>query len=276
MKSNQALVDVNTSEELDRWNEFLKQIAENVPLADACLAAGVTSKEITVFTLNPLEACRWADARLMAKRRRWPQLQLDDIFERFAAGMEVEAALVEIRGSSEDAGEFFELMDIPDLADRYAAAQRARALRNAESLRAIADDDSKDTLPGPKGGEIPNMANVQRSRLRIETRQALNAAWHPDRFSEKKNQVNVQVNIDHAGTLEASRERAKARGKSPKINQRVIDAAFTPVGESPVEPAVEPKAAADHMRAAAVAECSEPTPAVQAPEQPVESFGLDD
>lgn len=230
---------------LQRWNSLLEQISTGVKLEDACLAAGVTSTEITVFTLSSLEAQRWADACLSAKRRRWPQLHIDDILEKFAAGMDLEAAIEQVRGSSKDAGEFFELLDLPALSERYAAAQRARTLRSAESLKAIADDDSKDIIVNDKG-PAPNMANVQRSRLRIETRQALNAAWHPDRFSEKgRNQVAVQVNVSLGEKLEAAQTRAKLRGtKPPAVTKDAIDAAFS---EVPVEAAVvekpDPKAA---------------------------------
>jgi hypothetical protein len=219
------------------WNGFLGAIAAGTPLADACVQFRVTRTEIDVATLNPLEAQRWAEACLAAKRGRWPQLHLDEIFSRIAAGKEVEQALVDVRGVSEDAGEFYELMDLPALADRYASAQRAKALRRAESLTAIADDDSKDTLDTLKG-PIPNMAAVTRAKLRIETRQALNAAWHPDRFSEKKNNVQVNVQVNYAETLEAARTRAKIRDKAPaRITQRVVDAAFSEVPTATPEPA---------------------------------------
>jgi hypothetical protein len=259
--TNTALALTDTSEELARWNSLLEQIAAGKKLEDALMKCGVTSKELTLLTLNPLEAQRWNDARFMAKRRRWPQLEIDEILSRLAAGKEVEQALIEVRGNSDDAGEFYELLDAPDLSDRYAAAQRANALRSAASLTAIADDDSKDTLDTLKG-PIPSMAAVGRSKLRIETRQWLNGAWH-ERFSDKKGTVNVQVNIDHAETLEAARTRERVRDKGvPKINQQVIDAAFSPVEENRRALAAG-AATADRMRTETTSAEPEPVTAEQ-------------
>ena len=202
-------------------------------------------------------------------RRGWTILHIEDVCHRIASGVETGQALVEVRGFEDLT--FLELVaHDPEVHRRFMAAQQVKSYRDAERLIQIANDDSKDKLENAKG-PIPNQAAVGRSKLKWEALRFNMGAYHPKLFGEKKDNVQVNVQINHAEVLEAAQQRAKLRGKgAPKVTQQVIDAAFT--SAEPV-PAVEPHAAADHMRAAAVAECSAPT--VAEPE-PVENFGLDD
>ena len=186
--------------------------------------------------------------------------------------------LTEVRGF-EDLS-FLELVaHDPEVHRRFMAAQQVKSYRDAEQLLQIANDDTKDVLETPKG-PIPNQAAVGRSKLRWEALRFNMSAYHPERFGEKKDNVNVQVNVDYVGVLEAAQQRAKLRGKvptPPKITREVLDAAFTAEPSVEPVPSVEPHAAAEHMRVAAAAECSAPTATESEPETAAaDSLGFDD
>jgi hypothetical protein len=126
----------------------------------------------------------------------------------------------------------------PAIEEAYRAAKKAASFREVEDIDAIVDDDSRDTLPGPKGGEIPNMARVQRARLRAENKQWKAQKFNPEFFSDRQ-KVEVNINIDHAARLEDARARARDRRATPRPVQEAIDVSFTPA-EAP--PPAEPEA----------------------------------
>lgn len=265
MSAAKELVEKDVA--MERWNALLQSIAKGEKLEDACLAAGVTCRELESTVLgSPLESERWRDARLQGKASRWSLLERDEVFERIAAGVEVEGAITDVRGAenvARDVAELFELVaELPEWSERFESAMRAKHLRDSQQILKITDDTSRDTLETLKG-PIPNAAAVQRDRLRFEARTWLWARLDPDRWGERKNNVNVQVNIDHVAILEGARTREKLRDKSPaRVTQRVIDAAFKPVVEEPAveEPvaAAQKQSKADALRTAA-AQWDEPT-----------------
>jgi hypothetical protein len=121
------------------------------------------------------------------------------------------------------------IVEDTELNTLYRRALEARALVVMEGVFAMADDDSKDTIDNGIKGEIPNMAAVTRSKLKVETRTRVAGMWNTKLYGEKKDNVNVQVNINHAERLEEARNRAQLREKrvTPKQLQGAIDAAFT-------------------------------------------------
>lgn len=265
MSAAKELVEQDAA--VGRWNGFLKSVAAGAKLEDAMLEYRVTRADLDAAVLNPAESQRFEDAQLSGVRRGWPILHIEDVCRRIASGLEVGQALIEVRGF-EDLS-FLELVaHDPDVHRRFMSAQQVKSFRDAEQLLRIANDDSKDTLDTVKG-PIPNQAAVGRSKLKWEALRFNMQAYHPKLFGEKKDSVQVNVQINHAEVLELARTREKLRDKGvPKITRQVIDAAFT--SAEPV-PAVEPHAVADQMRAAAVAECSTVTES-----EPAGNFGLDD
>jgi hypothetical protein len=282
-----ALTD-DTSEEQARFSSLLQRIAKGEKLEDAMLECRVTRADLDAAVLNPVESQRFQEARLAAVRRGWPILHIEEVCRCIASGSEVTQALIEVRGF-EDVS-FLELVAAdPDVHSRFTKAQEIKSYRDAEKLLQISNDDTKDTLDTVKG-PIPNMAAVNRSRLKWEALKFNMAAYNP-MWGEKKSgvQVNVQV-TNHAEVLEAARSRDRLRDKAPtRITQRVIDAAFTekPEPVMVVEPEtagpdetrsqaaklVEAKPAdPDALRQAAATEWEE----ADVGEQPAESFGLDD
>jgi hypothetical protein len=222
----------------DPWEEFLRELASGVPVPEALSAAKITSKEIDAICRDPGQADRFFEACTIAKRRSWTTWQFDDLCALVARGTPVNEAVEQVRGADHTA-ELFELLELDSAWNaRFTAAERAAARVMSLELKGIADDDSKDTLSGPKG-EIPNMAAVQRARTRLETRQWLMARADPQRWSERKGDVNVSVTVNYAEQLEAARERAKSRGKITREEKAAaMEATFVPVRQA-ARPAAE-------------------------------------
>lgn len=219
------------SKTLTRWDSFIGDIASGVKLVDAMNARYITRGDIeTMCRLDDggLQKQRWHDARLAGRKRMWTTFEFEDIFAKIASGMCVTDAVMEVRGYHDD--DFMPLVAAdPDLNAHFRRAKEAHSLIIGEQVIGIADDDTKDTLDGPKGGEIPNMAAVTRSKLKVDTRFRYIGAYNARLFGEKKDNVNVQVNINHAERLEEARTRAQLQDKrvTPKQMQSAIDATFS-------------------------------------------------
>ncbi len=227
---------------LSRWTKFLGSIATGTLVQDAMMQHHMTRADIEAcIRHDPAERQRWDEAKLMALKRGWSAFDFDDIFERIAGGMPVREALGEVKGDNGATYANFNRIIIqdPQLNEMYLNACKARALVLSEEIIDIADDSSNDMAHNDKGGDVPNNAAVNRSKLKVETRARLMSAWHTKMFGEGKgNQVNVQVNVNHAERLEQARVRAKTRVvrvEPKRITQEVLDAEFD------AAPAVDPK-----------------------------------
>ena len=83
----------------------------------------------------------------------------------------------------------------------YRVAREHQAESWGDDCIEISDDDTLDTYEGPKG-TMPNHANVQRDRLRIETRWRLMQATNAATFGK-------QVDHKHSGTVDHTHRAAK-------------------------------------------------------------------
>lgn len=217
---------------LTRWDSFLGELASGTALEEAMKRTYVCRADIeTMCRLEDggIQRQRWDDARLAGKKRAWTMFEFEEFFARIAQGLTVDAAMMAIKGVTADQTDVYYLMAMDaDLRTRYKAAKEAHSLIIGESVIGIADDKTGDVLDGPKG-PIPNTANVNRDKLRVDTRFRYIGSYNQKLFGEKKDNVNVQVNIDHAGRLEEARERALLQDKrvTPKQMTSAIDAVFS-------------------------------------------------
>jgi hypothetical protein len=79
----------------------------------------------------------------------------------------------------------------PAFADLYARAREIGMETMADDVLTISDDDTNDLLPDGS----PNSANVQRSRLMVDSRKFLMAKLAPKVYGDK-------VSHEHSGTVE--------------------------------------------------------------------------
>lgn len=84
-----------------------------------------------------------------------------------------------------------------DLEARYVAAKLAGFDAIADDCLSIADDGSRDYVPGEEGGLMVDRDHIQRSKLRVETRLKLLAKWYPTKYGDK-------LGLEHSGSASFS------------------------------------------------------------------------
>jgi hypothetical protein len=103
---------------------------------------------------------------------------------------------------------------MPELRDQYAAARDDLLEYWASDILEIADDGTLDTMPGlNKYGDevmIPNHANVQRDRLRIDSRKWLLSKLAARKYGDRL-EVEVSGEVQHRVDITALSAREKMR-----------------------------------------------------------------
>lgn len=215
---------------LSRWHHFIGSVATGITVQDAMLKHLIKRSEIeAICRSNKQELKKYREAVLAGLRSAYSEMDLDELFNRVAMGLTINEAFVEVFGR-EITPTFYKLLrEDTDLEERYQTALKTKATLEVEKVLEIVDETSNDTLDGPKGGEIPNMAAVQRSRLRADTRMALAGRWYRRLFGEDKDQTQVTVNVNLAERLERGIQRLRGVALTQQERSEAIDAEVVPV-----------------------------------------------
>lgn len=225
---------------ISRWDQFIGSIATGVTVPDAMLKHYIKRADIETMTRkNSLELKRYQEAKIAGLRSAYSMFDLDEFFNAVAMGLTVGDAFQQVWGHP-PAATFYEILrNDPDMEDRYQNALKTKAVVETERMLEIVDDDTNDLIDGGVKGMVPNMAAVQRSKLRAETRHKLAGNWYRRIYGEKDPSVKVEINVNHAERLEEARTRARTQRAAPRISQQdPIDAQFTEV--APVEEPARP------------------------------------
>ena len=218
---------------VSRWDSFIGELATGVGIEAAMKKFYVTRADIETMTRlsdGGLQRQRFEDARLAGRKSSWSMFDLEDFFALISQGITVEAAHERVKGSIPTDGFYHLLNAEPDMNARYKKAKEGAMLHMAEHILEHADDSTGDVIETLKG-PAPNMANVGRSKLKVDSRFRLMGSFNARLFGEKKGDTNVQVNINPAERLEEARARVAGRDKPlvKPISHEVVDAVFAAV-----------------------------------------------
>ena len=108
-----------------------------------------------------------------------------EICRRMADGESLRAICEDDAMPSEAAVRKWALDDVGGFADVYDRAVRLRAMRWSEEILDIADDASDDVTEDGEGKLLVDHENIQRSRLRVDTRKWLLAKVLPKVYGDK-------------------------------------------------------------------------------------------
>lgn len=217
---------------ITRWDTFIGDLASGMLIEAACRKSYITRADIeTMLRLDDggIQKQRYKEARVAGRRSEWTEFELEDLFARIAAGDTVDAACTAVKGQTARELNFWTLINSdPELRTRYREAKEAHAMIIGEDTISLADDKTDDVLLGPKG-PMPNMANVTRSKLQVDTRFRYMASYNAKLFGEKKDAPQVNIQINHAERLEEARSRASLRENRVTKQQLkdVVDATFS-------------------------------------------------
>jgi hypothetical protein len=101
----------------------------------------------------------------------------------------------------------------PSFKDRYTRAEIEGCTAMAEDAISIADDDTNDWIASDdpqKPGCRPNGENIQRSRLRVETRKWMLARLLPHLYGDRS-QVELSGQLNIAEAILAARKRVAGK-----------------------------------------------------------------
>jgi hypothetical protein len=227
---------VKPEKTMTRWTQFLGSVATGMALQDAMLKHFMTRADIEACVrLGIEERQRWNDARVAGKKSKFSAFDIEDILSRIARGCTIGDACQAVRPGLQS--EFVEICtQDPELNELYLRACKSRSFIESEKILDIADDKTDDVLDNGKV-LVPNQANVNRDKLRVETRARLMAAWNTRVFGENKHNVQVNVQVNHAEKLEQARARAKTKTVTRR-QEATLEAEFKEL-PPPVEVALD-------------------------------------
>ena len=117
--------------------------------------------------------------------------------------------------------------DREGFSDHYARAMQARAILWADEILDIADDGSNDTYVDDRGREKTDFDNVQRSRLRVDTRKWMLSKMLPKLYGDRVaheltgpdgGPIQVQELTDEALVQRAAQLRNRLAAVMPSVN----------------------------------------------------------
>lgn len=202
----------------DMWAQCIGDICDGVPCAEAVKRAGIPASTLEGFLRTDARIrAQWEEAKLTALRRHWPLDLVEQILDDIAMGESVRSAVTK---RSLSYVSFLKLTQKdPVIEEMYLEAKQMQAETFADEIVDEATDDNDDVGLDGKG----NIAAVNRSKLRVNTKQWLMQANAPKRFrKDSGTQIAVQVNVDHASRLEEARRRRETT--APKEVVEAMDA----------------------------------------------------
>lgn len=202
----------------EMWAACIGMICDGVPCAQAVKQAGIPTTVLEGYIRTDVRIrSQWEEAKLTALRRHWPLALVEEILDEIAEGSSVRKAVQTTRKLSYVS--FLKLTQSdPIIEEMYLHAKRLQAETFADEIVDESQQDNDDMDITGKG----NIAAVNRSKLRVSTKQWLMQANSPKRFrKEAAPQVNVQVNVDHANRLEEARRRKEGAVQEQPIAMNV-------------------------------------------------------
>lgn len=142
-----------------------------------------------------------------------------DICERIASSTDSVARICASRDDfPEPATVYRWLFKYPDFREQYARAKELQQELLTEQMLDIADDGSNDIYATEEGREKVDYENVQRSKLRVDTRKWLASKLAPKRYGDR-----VQQEITNPdGSLTGSASEATIAAKLAAIQQAAL------------------------------------------------------
>lgn len=150
----------------------------------------------------------------MAKRGRpskYTDKLANEICARIAAGESL-SAICKGEGMPSDATvSGWAVDDVNGFYGKYMRAKQMRCLHYADEIIGISDDGRNDTYINDKGEEKPDVDNIRRSALRVDTRKFLMVKFLPKIFGDKQQ-------VEHSGDVKLSfLDRVKAAKKTDTV-----------------------------------------------------------
>lgn len=201
-----------------KWRLLVGLVADGVSTLVAIKQAKIKKFAIEALLRTDEEAkSQWEDAKTAALWRYWDMETLEDIFVELAMGTTLKKAVGKrsIENPNMSVEKFYRLLlRDPFVKELYDEARTIQAEKMAiDDVLEISDDASHDeTVEGR-----PNSAAVNRSRLKVQSRQWIAGRLNFKRFGDKQHvELDATIIVDHAARLEEARRRKEDLFKKQK------------------------------------------------------------
>lgn len=197
-----------------QWPKLLGLISDGLSVKDSMTAAKISRAQLEGSLRTDVKmAEQYKNAKLSAIRKRWDIDTLELMFAEVAGGKTVQQACDAVFRDDEIHNFYRLILGDKSIRAMYDDARTIQAEKMAlDDLIELADDKADDLTEEGRA----NSANVNRSRLQVETRKWIAGRLNFKRFGDKQ-QVDLEANIvvDHAARLEAARKRKEEAHKNP-------------------------------------------------------------
>jgi len=207
----------------ETWDEFILMTTKGTKRAVALEALQITKYTYDAYLIShvtAVEQVRRADQIWL--RRNWPLEQIEEILVLIAMGKTMkQAGELLFLDNVEMVGLYRILLKDPQIRKLYDEAREMQAEAWADDTIDIADDGRNDTyIKESRNGteyEAVNFDNIQRSKLRVDSRRWIMARLHHQRFGDRiKQDIEGSMVVNHADQLTAARQRMEKAHKQRK------------------------------------------------------------
>lgn len=206
------------------WERFLGLIASGIPKSKALHRIKVEPAMLELwFSLNVAALKQYREARTLGLRKRWPMDVIEQAMDKILIGNTVKAALAAL--GFEDERDYTSFMQLihrdPKLREWYDETREMQAENFLDGSIDIADENDDDWYKDDKGRVRLNHEAINRSKLRVETRQWTMGVLNRKRFGNHKHiDLDGNLQVDHVATLTGARRRIEDLDKQRRA---VID-----------------------------------------------------
>lgn len=216
----------------ERWGVYLQWVSNGATRQEAAVAASMSVQ--TVKAHCQVEPQAMLDIRKAERewyRRDWPIERIDEFLVWVALGCTNKDAAKQCDFMD---GELQQLMTIilHDSAIRqmYDEARKIQAETWADEMIEIADLSDGDTYVDARGDTKTNHDVINRSKLKIDTRQWIIARLHHERWGDKQTQKHEgELTVNHSDVLDNARKRKE------QAKQKTTELMTSALTESPGE-----------------------------------------
>lgn len=198
----------------DKWKVVLQWIANGSTKAEASLAASVSKQTVQAYLISePSAMGEFRAAERAWIRRDWPIERIDEFLTLVSMGKTNKDAGIEMEFMD---GELDQLMRVvlhdPSVKEMYDEARKLQCEAWGDDMVQIADDATGDFYidVNRRGDSVAKADgdNVNRAKLKIETRKWIMARIHHERFGDRIQQdIKGELNVNHADQLDQARKR---------------------------------------------------------------------
>ena len=189
------------------WDKLCQYTVEGVKLVDALKAIDIRESVYrSVMREDIASREQLEQARADWDNRNWPE----SLIETICIGIAMGERLINIADDEVFKVEAFHSLRLRDeyVNDKYMRAKRIMAEGMVDELIALSDDDTNDMAQDSKGGDKPNTAAVQRSRLKTDNRKWLASKLLKEIYGDVQTiEADINLVVDHAARLEDARNR---------------------------------------------------------------------